>query len=265
MTAPAFAAHYAELSRSLTASDWPSARSALDAMLTLRPSEPTLKFTQGSVLRNVARTSAEKSRTPGLLAAAHAQYAGALALQPDYAEAAAELASLGDELVRHSLLAAAEAEALHRRAAALGPATAAAWLRLGEWLHTADDGQHERIAEAAHAFGAALRLEPGASGAALRLGTQQHRRGKWSAATKAYARCIELDPANGEAYRLLGTLHAQRDATLVIAEATLRGALEVQGGGGGGGGSAVELSHVLQLQGRLAEAAAVAAAPAAWP
>ena len=77
MTAPAFAAHYAELSRSLTASDWPSARSALDAMLTLRPSEPTLKFTQGSVLRNVARTSAEKSRTPGLLATAHAQYAGA--------------------------------------------------------------------------------------------------------------------------------------------------------------------------------------------
>ena len=107
MTAPAFAEHYAELSRSLGASDWPSARSALDAMLALRPSEPTLKFTQGSVLRNVARTSAEKSRTPGLLAAAHAEYAGALALQPEYAEAAAELASLGDELVRHSLLAAA--------------------------------------------------------------------------------------------------------------------------------------------------------------
>ena len=233
MTAPAFAGHYAELSRSLGASDWPSARSALSTRCSAAAVGAGAEI-RGAAFCAACRTSAEKSRTPGLLlAAAHAQYAGALALQPGHGgEAAAELASLGDELVRHSLLAAARPRRC-TGAAALGRRAAAAWLRLGEWLYTADDGQHAACGGgAATGRRAAPRAGRQRCGAAPRR-AQQHRRGKWSAATKAYARCIgstrptpRVPPGN-----------APRPARrpLVIAEATLR-PREVQGGGGGGGG-----------------------------
>ena len=215
------------------------------------PSEPTLKFRGAAMAPHAGRR--RRNRERALLAAAHAQYAGALAPSPITARRRPN--SRASATVAPLLAAARPRRCTARRRR---PATAAAWLRLA--VATADDahdGLRRRRTRRRRAAPRAGRQRCGAArhaAAPPRQGARRRRRTLAARARPGQRRGVPpprtLRPARRHARDRRG------DA---------RGA-EVQGGGGGGGGgggSAVELSHVLQLQGRLAEAAAVAAA--AWP
>ena len=162
--------------------DWPSARSR-STRCALRPSRADAKIHAGQPLAN-ARTSAEKSRTPGLLAAAHLQYMTARwrsspimpRRRPNWRlrrRAGAPLAGGGRGR-----------GAARRGGARSGPPPRGCGSASGctppTTGSTSGGGGGARVWRRAAP-------RAGRRGAALRLGTQQHRRGKWSAATKAYA------------------------------------------------------------------------------
>ena len=275
---------HSALTAALGAADWPSARVALGRLIELHPAEPSLPFTLGSVLRNLYRTSREPSAR--LLLEADAAYRRAIELAPGHQQAAVELAVLAGEIERaaaasptavpaESRRSAEEVSALHRRALALQPSSAAVYRRLGEWASFLDDGRHEHLTDASDAYAAARVLDPTDARDALQLGLNEHKRGHWENATREYEAAIALEPEDAEAYALLGSLHLHRTRSLSSAESALSAAVALRrraagsgggsssGDGGEGEGEAVssaakatlrELVHVLQLQGRLDEA-----------
>lgn len=266
------------LASALQSHDWVGSRHVLERMLRLLPSEPSLRFTLGSVMRNQARTStsAHPDMQPSrLLAQAEVSYRSALKIHPSYGDAAAERASLAVERYRlgdhdgpsHSCPDATESaetcvESLLRQAVALQPANAAVHRRLGSWFHERDAGSHTQLHAAAQALHTSVRLAPADAETQLLLALTQHRRGEGVAAARAYRRVIRIQPRHAEAYRLYGSLLHNSDA-LERADGVLRIActLELDPALRGSVGS--EWAHVLQLQGRLDEAAAASCAAAA--
>ena len=236
---------------------WVDASDALQRLIAFRPSQPSLHYTLGSVLRNVHTTAGVESHTH-ILTQARDAYAAAITLQPAYAEASIELASLTDELQHrdgeHATTSRAHVQALWSSALELQPSSTAAWQRWGDALVREDRSSHLRLSEAALRYGAALRLSPNDVEVAVALGLQQHKRGRWKAASQAYRTALQASPRHVQAIRLLGSLQARREPSLRAAEETLRLAWPAQTGE-----SKAELGHVLQLQGRLDEAAALSA------
>ena len=237
---------------------WADASDALQRLIAFRPSQPSLHYTLGSVLRNVHTTAGGGDSGSQLLQQARDAYGAAITLQPAYAEASVELASLTDEL-RHrdgeqETMSRSHVQTLWSSALELQPSNAAAWQRWGDALVREDRSSHLRLSEAALRYGAALRLSPNDVEVAVALGLQQHKRGRWKAASQAYRTALQASPRHAQATRLLGSLQARREPALRAAEETLRLALSAQTGE-----SKAELGHVLQLQGRLDEAAALSA------
>ena len=77
----------------------------------------------------------------------------------------------------------AQVQALWSSALELQPGSAAAWQRWGDALVREDQSSHLRLGEAALRYGAALRLSPTDIETAVALGLQQHKRGRWKAAS----------------------------------------------------------------------------------
>ena len=194
-------------------------------------------------------------------------------MHPLYGDAAAERSSLAAEMYRlndRDWLVAAEGlsphasleshiEDLLRHAVSLQPASASTHRRLGIWLHEQDAGRHNRLREAAEALSAAVRLLPADGETQLLLALTMHRRGEGSAASQAYRRALRVDPTNAEVYRLYGTLMHNTD-DLPRADGALRAACRLDLGAELRGAVRSEWEHVLQLQGRLDEAASLSCA-----
>ena len=202
-----------ELSAALQGRDWPRAREVLERMVALRPQEPSLHLTLGSVLRNLYRTT---GHSHGLLEQADRSYLASERLDPQNAELAVLRASLADEMHRHlegspSRPSSAEVEALHRAAIRAAPSASAPWLGLGEWLRRADEGDFGRLAETASVYATACRLDPTDADAALTLGLHEHQLGHVGAAAASYRAAIALNPSSAEAYRLLGSLRVHNE------------------------------------------------------
>lgn len=269
------------LATALGNSDWKSARLSLERLLELHPLEASLHFTLGSVLRNEHKTAS--ARQSHLLLRADDSYKLALEIAPTHGEAAAEIAILAGEISEaantepNSIPANAvrtdnEVTALHQRAAALQPASPAVHRHLGEWFNRLDDGRHDHLAEASAAFSTAHQLDPTSAILSVQLGLVEHRRGRWADAIKAYEAAASQQPAHAaaEANGLLGSLHLHRTRSLVRAEKAMRAAIAARDGDGESTGkptargeshavdtrtTRTELTQVLQLQGRLDEAA----------
>ena len=278
--APGPTAHR-HLTAALLAKDWPRARSSLEILISVHPTRASLPFTLGSVLRNEYRTSEE--RNSSLLVLADKEYERALELEPTHAEAALHRATLTSELVtagRGSLHGYESSLAIFDRALALspGPPGAAVYSQLATYLLAEDDGRHRRLAAAADAYSSAVRLTPKDAQLHLSLGLQQHKRGLWDEAVSAYERAISLEPINGEAYALLGSLRLHRMQRLkrteqaLLAAVTARQRLErrriTDESYGAGIATATEaevratrqeFGQVLQLQGKLDDAKRFAA------
>jgi tetratricopeptide (TPR) repeat protein len=134
----------------------------------------------------------------GKVAAAIAQYAEALRLKPDYANARN---SLGVVLYNQGKIAAAAAQ--YSEALRLKPGYASAHNNLGVVL--LDQGKFG--AAAAH-FTEALRVHPGYIAAYNNLGVALAAEGKFGAAGAHFAEAVRLDPGYGEAYNNLAWLMA---------------------------------------------------------
>ena len=158
------------------------------------------------------------------------------------------------------------------------PPGAAVYSQLATYLLAEDDGRHRRLAAAADAYSSAVRLTPKDAQLHLSLGLQQHKRGLWDEAVSAYERAISLEPINGEAYALLGSLRLHRMQRLkrteqaLLAAVTARQRLErrriTDESYGAGIATATEaearatrqeFGQVLQLQGKLDDAKRFAA------
>lgn len=255
--------------------DWRRAASHLERALARRPRDPALALAMGSILRNQFRFDTPRENI--LLRDADHWYGVALSESPRHAEAAAERASLGAELYHAEgadgghYRSTEEVANLFHAAIELQPRNAALYRRLGQWLVDWDNGRHDvrLLADTAVAFGTALRLEPDSSPeTALQLGLVQHRRGRWADAEGAYASALRMRPSYAEAYGLLGSLRFHRDRQLGAAEHALRASLalrrqEEAGPAARADSPRAELTQVLQLQGRLEEAAALLGGEAA--
>jgi tetratricopeptide (TPR) repeat protein len=137
-----------------------------------------------------------------------AQFEGALALKPDYAEAHINLAAVLRDCGRS-----AEAEPHCRRAIALRP-DAAAHFALGAVLQDLN-----RLDEARECYRQALNLKPDHVAALVNLGAVLAARGEIDAAIGHYRQALAFRPDNAEAHFNLGAaLHDRGDFDEALAE-----------------------------------------------
>ncbi len=172
--------------------------------------------------------------------AAREEYRLALEVEPDFAEARANLAALLLEAGRHG-----EAIEEYREAIKAGVARAETYSSLGVALE-----REGRSREAASAYLTALRFNPDYKEAHYNLALLRQKAGRTEEAVEGYRQAIRIDPAYAEAHNNLANLLAGRGET-EVALAHYRLAIRFRPGLANAHGN---LANVLAGQGKFDEA-----------